>query len=765
MGKEDVDKVVEFGSAWESSITIDGLCYSLDGACREGRNRLEEGRMEEAEAIFRRILTLHPVHADSMHLLGYSAYQNGKRDLAIEYLGNAITLQPGEAHYHNTLGNALRDFGRLEDAMVQLRLALRLRPGSPEINSNLGNVLKDLGRLEEAVARFRTAWRLRPDCPDISYNLANALRDFGCWQEAEAFYRKTLDLRPDFADAHYNLGNMLMALCRLEEAKACYIAALHLRPDSPQAYNNLGNVFHELNRLKAAEVCYHASLRLKPDSPETHYNLGSALVAQNKIHEAAECYRRALALKPDYGAARFARCMAQLPILYADEPEILRRRFAYENCLRRLSDEVEHQKTFSDLAEGVGASQPFYLAYQGHEDRKLQSLYGSVVCRIMAKKYPLFLLKPPPAPAQKVRVGIVSGFFEQHTVWRLLIDGWLTQLDRRQFEIYGYHTGIRQDAMTRIANGLCDRFVQGRLSGHRWRETILADGPHVLIYPEIGMDPMAAQLAAQRLAPVQCCSWGHPETSGFPTIDYFLSSELMEPLNGQDHYSERLIRLPNLSTYYEPKDWRPVPMRRSELGLRPTATVYWSGQSLYKYLPQFDRVFPLIAREVGDCQFVFIEYARSPNVTDLFIRRLERAFAAFGLEANDHCVILPYLEPNRFIASVGLCDIVLDTIGWSGGLSTLDCLTQDLPIVTMTGPLMRSRHTAAILNRMDAAETVSDSVDGYVSTAIRLAHDAAWNAAIKGKIRKNRHRLYLDRTYICALEKFLNLVARGRIVG
>ena len=58
------------------------------------------------------------------------------------------------------------------------------------------------------------------------------------------------------------------------------------------------------------------------------------------------------------------------------------------------------------------------------------------------------------------------------------------------------------------------------------------------------MDELSLQLAAQRLAPVQCNSLGHPETSGLPTIDYFLSSDLMEPLDAARHYTERLVRLP-----------------------------------------------------------------------------------------------------------------------------------------------------------------------------------------------------------------------------
>src|SRR5262249_8425417 len=143
--------------------------------------------------------------------------------------------------------------------------------------------------------------------------------------------------------------------------------------------------------------------------------------------------------------------------------------------------------------------------------------------------------------------------------------GWLTQLDPQKFRIFGYHTGAQRDAETKAAAPFCESFVQGPLSLERWRSAIRDDAPHVLVYPEIGMDPVCAQLAAQRLAPVQCNSWGHPDTSGFPTLDYYLSSELMEPPDAEQHYTERLVRLPNLSIYYEPAEPESIHIERAEL--------------------------------------------------------------------------------------------------------------------------------------------------------------------------------------------------------
>jgi predicted O-linked N-acetylglucosamine transferase (SPINDLY family) len=371
-------------------------------------------------------------------------------------------------------------------------------------------------------------------------------------------------------------------------------------------------------------------------------------------------------------------------------------------------------------------------------------------------------LPQPPGADEPVRVGVISGFFRDHSNWKLPMKGWLSQLDRRRFRVFGYHTGRQVDSATNEAIAMCDRFVQGPLSINDWRAEILADAPHVLIYPEVGMDPVAAALAAQRLAPAQCNSWGHPETSGFPTLDYYLSSDLMEPDDADGHYTERLIRLPDLSVYCDPPDQTPVSdMTRPDLGLRASATVYWCGQSLYKYLPQFDEVFPRIAQAAGDCQFAFIRYHDGDHITDSFRNRISRAFVAHGLDPDQSCVFLPRLNQHEFVAAAGLCDVFLDSIGWSGCNTTLESLVHDLPIVTIPGDFMRGRHTMAILKMMDVTETIANSIDEYISIAARLARDVPWLMAIKAKVSTNKHRIYRDNACITALEQFLNHVASG----
>jgi len=650
--------------------------------------------------------------------------------------------------------------GRLAEAERLYRDLCRADSNHAAALHRLGVVAHQLGRSDAAEILKRAA-ALRPELAEIHNDLGVVLGSQGRFAEAAACFARAVGIGSDNAEAHNNLAGALRRLGRLDEAIVHFRRVADLAPNSAGARNNLGTALLQIGKPDEALAQFDRAVALAPGFAPARYNRGLALRPLGRIKEARADFDKAATLQPDFTAAKLAACMAQLPILYEDEAEIARQRAAYETSLREWADEIARTDAPGRLADMIGAHQPFYLAYQGQNDRALQARYGASMCRIMAARCGPGRLASAPAPNEPVRVAIVSGFFKQHSNWKIPIKGWLEQLDRKRFRLFGYYTGTESDAATAEAAALCERFVRGPLSSEAWRATIIADAPHVIIFPEVGMDPIAAQLAAQRLAPVQCNAWGHPDTSGFPTLDYYLSGDLMEPPDSQDHYTERLIRLPNLSIYYEPQQADAAPCDRAALGLRPDAFVFWCSQSLPKYLPQFDQVFARIAQAVGNCQFTFIRFPGGPYVSELFEERLRRAFAAFDLRAADSCVFLPRLEPHDFVAAIGACDAVLDSIGWSGCNSILESLAHNLPIVTCPGRLMRGRHAAAILAMMDVRETITASVDDYVAVATRVARDSAWRAGLQNKIADNKNRLYRDRTCIAVLEDFLEAEARG----
>ena len=625
------------------------------------------------------------------------------------------------------------------------------------------------GRLSEAERLYRLACDADPKNARAYHLLGVVAHQLGR-PDAAALVGRAVALDPNFAEAHNDRGVILAANGLFAEALACFEKAVALKPGYDEARSNLGRGLRSLGRLDEALVQFEQVAKSAADSPVAHFNLAAALELAGRHHDAEKHYRSAVSLRPDFADAhahlaallqnidRLPEALAHAERAVALRPDSAGARNNFGNVLRALG---RHEDAIAQYQRAIALDPNAFMAHYNCG----MALRGET--RIAeARTYfaRALALKPdfpnPPAPGEPVRLGIVSGFFKQHSNWKIPIKGWLTKVDRARFHVTGYYTGEGRDQETAAAESLCDRFVQGPLSLDAWRRTILSDAPHVLIFPEIGMDKVSAQLAAQRLTAVQCASWGHPVTSGFPTIDYFIGSELMEPADASAHYSERLIRLPNLSIYYEAPDAAPAPLSRKELSLRAGAVVYWCCQSLPKYLPQFDEVFPRIAKEVPDCQFAFIEFVGGSSVTETFKARLDRAFCAAGLDIRDHCVFLPRLAPDCFAAAIGQCDVVLDSIGWSGCNSILEGLVHNLPIVTIAGEMMRGRHGAAILEMMEVRDTMARTVDEYVSMAGLLGRDAAKRAELSARIANNKHRIYRDDQCIKALERFLDGAVR-----
>ena len=720
----------------------------------------EQGRLAEAEPRYAAVLAVRPDHFDALQMLAVVKHAKGEFAEALRLVSQAMKLRRPSPQILLNYGMILHALDRSAEAIDSFDQALKQKSKFAEAHNNRGAVLSALGRHEEAIESLRRAVALKPDYGDAHYNLGSALRALGRNEEALPSLDRAVKLQPNFAKAHNNRGTTLEALQRLEEALAAYSRALELAPDFAEALRNQGRVLLLLDRGAEAVESFSKSLRLKPDDAETWYLRGRHLIDLGRTDEALADLAQALALKPAHAGARFADCIAELAIVYDDAAEIGRRRKAYARKLKALAADVAADRLEGDLIRAVGAQEPFLLAYQGENDRPLQEIYGGMVHGIVARTFKPAAMPAPPAASEKIRLGIVSAHFFRHSNWKIPIKGWLGQLDRSRFTITGYHLGVTRDAETDIAAAMCDRFVHRPHEVAAWRDEILADAPHALIYPGLLMDTHALQLAAQRLAPVQMTSWGHPETSGLPTLDYFLSSDLMERPDAQDHYTEKLVRLPNLSVYYEPVNTPPEPVTRAEIGLRDSAVVFWSVQSLYKYLPQYDDILVRIAKDVGDCQFVFVRH-HTGAVTDRVRARLSSAFAAHGLDAERHCVFLPRMTQGRFVAAAALGDVFFDSIGWSACNSALECLAHDMPIVTYAGPLMRGRHCAAILEMLGVTDTIAASLDEVVAIAVRLARDPGVRRDVVARMAAQKHRLYFDRAPIRALEDFLETAVRG----
>ncbi len=104
-------------------------------------------------------------------------------------LKRVIAIKPDHHHAYNALGYSLADRGvRLEEARTLIKKALELSPGEPFITDSLGWVEFRLGNRDEALRLLQSAWRARPDT-EIGAHLGEVLWAMGRRDEARRVWR------------------------------------------------------------------------------------------------------------------------------------------------------------------------------------------------------------------------------------------------------------------------------------------------------------------------------------------------------------------------------------------------------------------------------------------------------------------------------------------------------------------------------------------------------------------------------------------------
>jgi len=284
---------------------------------------------------------------------------------------------------------------------------------------------------------------------------------------------------------------------------------------------------------------------------------------------------------------------------------------------------------------------------------------------------------------------------------------------------------------------------------------IEADNLDVLIFPELGMHPLIFPLAGLRLAPVQIAGWGHPVTTGHANVDHFLSCAEMEPEDGASHYSEKLHLLPGLGTRYIHED-TPAPGTRSDFQLPEDRRLYLVPQSLYKIHPDNDAIFAdLLA---GDPQATLVMFAsdRHRIATRFFVERLEAALRKRDLPTPGRVRILPHQYHANYLRINQLCDVMVDTLHWSGGHTSLDAIAAGLPIATVEGRYMRGRQTAAMLRVLEAENLVAPNVAALASSAIEIANSPDRRQVFAAQFAHTSGQLFDRQEPVQALGAFLD---------
>ena len=405
------------------------------------------------------------------------------------------------------------------------------------------------------------------------------------------------------------------------------------------------------------------------------------------------------------------------------------------------------------MESGVGAILPFYLAYQSGNNKKILEYYGDMCSEVMKEWQERNDYKKVKITNNKIRIGIVSEHVKNHKDQNTITKGIVLKLNKKLFSICIFNLGKLEDLETNIAINNSEFYYHNVGELADWHKCIVDNNCDILIYPEIGMHALTFQLACTRIAKLQLCSWGHPETSGLKTIDYFLSAEMFENENSDKNYSEKLIKLPNLGTYLlSQKNIKYSVTDLEYLKIENIPTVICAG-SLHKYEPKNDWLFIEIIKKCKKVKFLF--FSQNKDWEKKFFERMQNEFKKNNLEIISYIHIIPFLDESKFSNVLSKGTMYLDSIGFSGFNTAIKAIEENLPIVSLNNDRLKGNLANALLIRLGLRELIANSYDEYFEIINKILNNENYRQKIIKIIEEKKKIIYEDEEVINALENFI----------
>lgn len=771
------EKLVSAQDEDTSNISLKEIYY-------DGLIALWQKRLKDAAYSFWLVLEREPEHENAWANLAEVYYESELMAKAEEAIQKAILINPHEFSYQLFLGKVYETNGDDDLAISHYLKLFQSHGEKPELYSRLAEIYVRRSQYQEAIEWIKKGIGLYPQDISLKLRLANLLitsySDFGdnaLLLEAQNYCQEVLRVQSTNGNALACLGAIAnlsrdTLLSHLYFGRAAYyhknyqdtifyLTDLAIKPLlEPTDYEILINSYCHLNKHEdAEELCRHLIKNAPDDFDFANNNFYAKLIYilndAEKTEEALSFYSEIEEIFPDPILAKRIKNWL-LPTIYKDQAEVEFYRQHFTDALDNLiKTDVDESSKLEDAIRAVSYKSNFLLNYQGKDDKLLQSQYAHFVHDLLQCKSPQFFqeLSIENSQNRKLKIGYISDCFFRHTVGTLFL-GWIKYADHSDFEIYIYHLNKTSDSQTQQYQLFSDYFRSCQnFNIEQIAETVLFDQLDILVFFDVGMTPEMTLLSSMRLAPIQCVTWGHPITTGSPTIDYFLSSDLMEPESSQEHYTETLVRLPKISIAYTPHALPSHCKQRTDFGLPEDKILYFSGQSLFKYLPQYDYIFAEVLSQVPDSLLLFIALPNSAQ-TERFHQRLIKVFTGYDPSLAERIILLPRLNHIDYLSINLVSDVGLDSFAWSGGKTSLDAVYTCLPLVTYPGEFMRGRHAYGILKALGVEETIASSPEDYCAKAIRLGQDAGYRQEIAEAMFRAHGNLFDDRQAVIALEQF-----------
>ena len=670
------------------------------------------GRLDQAEPLYRELLSASPDDADLLNLLGVVCHHSGRASEGVALFERALVFAADRAALHNNLGAALRDLGRPEGALASLEHALRLDPTHAGAANNRAAVLLDLGQGGAALSACEQVLAGRPNDVQALFNRARCLQSLGRAEAALAAFEQVLARLPDFIPALDNQVDLLRALGREPAALVGCERLLALEPQAAARWHLHGSVLLDLDRPQPALRSFERALALQPEHAESHHDAGLAWTALGRPDLALAPLAAALALRPD------------LPYL----PGLLL------HTRLKVCDWSGLDTAVGGIAAGIDADAPVTTPFPTLLLPLTPARQLRAAQTFVAQRHPKVAPALPAWPrAQRVRLGYFSPEFHQSAL-ALLCAGVFERHDRTRVEVFAFSLGPpRSDPMRSRLQAGFDRFIDVRE---------MTDAEVVALARSLRID-IAVDLAgytqgsrtgifALRAAPLQVSMVAYPGTLGADFIDAVVADAHVIPHDQRAHFSEQVLLMPH--SYLANDDRRALPgpaPSRAAAGLPAHGFVFCGFNQNKKITPAVFALWMGLLREVDASVLWLLQD------NPLASQNLRAAARAHGIDA-DRLVFAPRLPLPEHLARHACADLFLDTLPYNAHTTACDALWAGLPVLTRTGETFAGRVGASLLHAVGLPELVTDSPAAYAALALRLARDPVLLAGLRERLLRGR---------------------------
>lgn len=472
--------------------------------------------------------------------------------------------------------------------------------------------------------------------------------------------------------------------------------------------------------------------------------------------------------------------------------DIIGYRNVYIEMLNYAIDKWNYNCTIKEYINITRGSTFYYnLVYHGISNKILISKWNILLKKIIPDLNYKSLKLNKKKINNKIKICFISEKLLYYTsVFRDRI-GIITMLNTNIFDIYIglYETRIINkesikipDTLHPVVHHFLNKFIinnkiillnKNELSLNR---SILERNKfNIIFYPDIGMKQNQTLLSLGRIAPIQVTTWGHSDTSGNENIDYYITSKYFEKINSNEikkNYSEKIIILPSLSTYYL------NPLEIGKNFFNYTSSLFNNNnyeidnekinnkkiiigcmQSFYKFNKNFENTISKIMNLIIPYYDVELYLSNGIPFNKIHINRINKCFYKF----KDKIKWFDNLNQKDWLNVIQKCYIMIDPFPFGGCNTSLEAFSLNIPVICIPSNNINGLFTKGFYYKMNFSDSnlykylICNNEDEYINNVINIINEKGLYYKIIKEIYNNKNKLFMDKESVNNYEKIFNM--------